>query len=374
MQLLVFVRRLTFMTRSRFHTAIWHSLSLVALISLTHMVARGQANRPSSEGVQPDGSLRLGVRSIPLPQTISRQAQEYLTTRGLQPGFAFPPATDAEAWKKLAEGVRARTPSASNALRSIPATVESAVLDEARVFIGTAKTIPQNHRRRAILDFHGGGFIFGGGELVRLEAGKMAAEYECVVYAVDYRMPPEHPFPAALDDAVTIYRAMLKKFKPADIIFVGESAGGNIATAAALKIRDLKLALPAALILNSPEVDLTESGDSFKTNLGLDVLLKNSFMQANLVYAGGHDLQDPFVSPLFGDFNKGFPPVYIQSGTRDLMLSNSARFHSKLKSAGVDSILYVGEAMPHTGFGGATPEDKLFQAEQVRFMNRFWGK
>jgi epsilon-lactone hydrolase len=347
-------------------------LMVSALMACGALMAFGQSNPSPGDTVDPDGTLRLAPRTIQVPKTISEAAQAYLTARSRQPAFSFPPATDQAAWKKFAEGVRARTRSASEALQSIPAIVEPVMLNGVAVYVGTAKTIPASHRGKVVLDLHGGGFIFNGGEAVRLEAGRMAARFECVVYAVDYRMPPEYPFPAALDDVVAAYRAMLKKFKPAEVVFMGESAGGNLAAAATLKIRELGLPLPAALILNSPEVDLTESGDSFQTNRTLDALLKDSFMQANLLYAGGHDLKDPFLSPLFGDFSKGFPPTYIQAGTRDLMLSNSARFHVKLRAAGIDAMLYVGEAMPHTGFGGGTPEDEAFRIEQRRFLDRSW--
>src|SRR6185503_14414049 len=118
----------------------------------------------------------------------------------------------------------------------------------------------------------------------------------------------------------------------------------------------------------SPEVDLTESGDSFTTNLGIDHVL-GLLMQTNLLYANGHDLGHPHLSPLFADVT-GFPPTFIQAGTRDLFLSNAVRMHRKLRNAGLDAELHVWEAMPHGGFGGATPEDLEIRLEIRRFLDR----
>jgi acetyl esterase/lipase len=125
--------------------------------------------------------------------------------------------------------------------------------------------------------------------------------------------------------------------------------------------------MPAALVLLTPEVDLTESGDSFQTNLGVDSVLTGSLAAANLLYAGGHDLTDPYVSPLFGEFTPSFPPTFLQSGTRDLFLSNTVRMHRRLRAAGVDAELHVFEAMPHGGFFGA-PEDREMAEEIRRFV------
>ena len=124
----------------------------------------------------------------------------------------------------------------------------------------------------------------------------------------------------------------------------------------------------AGLVLMTPEVDLTESGDSFTTNLRLDNILSGSLMPANLLYANGHDLSHPYLSPLFADVT-GWPPTFIQAGTRDLFLSNAVRMHRKLRNAGVDAELHVFEAMPHGGFGGA-PEDLEMAAERRRFLDR----
>jgi monoterpene epsilon-lactone hydrolase len=186
-------------------------------------------------------------------------------------------------------------------------------------------------------------------------------------YAVDYRVPPDHPYPAALDDCIAVYRGLLEMHAPERIVVGGGSAGGNLAAALMLRARDEDLPMPAALVLLTPEIDLTESGDSFATNLGLDVVLQSGLTESIALYAGEHDLTDPCLSPLFGDFTPSFPPTFVQAGTRDLFLSNAVRMHRKLRSAGVEAELHIFEAMPHGGFFGAPEDDELAQ-ELRRFI------
>ncbi len=140
-----------------------------------------------------------------------------------------------------------------------------------------------------------------------------------------------------------------------------------MAAAVTLRARDEGLPLPAALILLTPEADLTESGDSFQTNLGIDNVLTESLADSIALYAGDHDLRHPYLSPLFGDLAAPFPPTLLQAGTRDLFLSNTVRMHRKLRSGGVDAQLHVFEAMPHGGFFGA-PEDDELTDEIRRFL------
>jgi acetyl esterase/lipase len=182
-------------------------------------------------------------------------------------------------------------------------------------------------------------------------------------------MPPEHPFPAGLEDGVRVYRAILDEHRPEHLVVGGASSGANLAAATVLTARDEGLPMPAALVLLAPELDLTESGDTFQTNLGIDTVLPGSLMHANELYAGGADLTDPHVSPLFGDFGTGFPPTLLASGTRDLFLSNAVRMHRALRAAGVEAELHLLEAAPHGGFFGAAPEDLELDAEICRFLD-----
>jgi acetyl esterase/lipase len=222
------------------------------------------------------------------------------------------------------------------------------------------------------MDFHGGALLWGGGDSCKAMGKIMAGQLGAQVWSVDYRMPPDHPFPAAVDDGVAAYRALLRERGPENVILGGASAGGNIAAATILKARDQGLPLPAAAILLTPELDLTECGDSFNTLLGVDTALTSRLMPANLLYAGGHDLADPYVSPLFGDFTKGFPPTLLQSGTRDLFLSNTVLMHRALRRADIEAELHVFDAATHVMFM-AGPECEDRKREVRRFAERHWG-
>ncbi|NII55327.1 alpha/beta hydrolase [Luteibacter sp. SG786] len=288
----------------------------------------------------------------------------------LNAAFVTPGPDDHEGWMRMKAAVDGQY---ANALKGLAgrthSTVETIAIDAATVHVATpaAQKMPD----RAYIDFHGGALVFGGGEACRAGAQMQADQHAVLCYGVDYRMPPEHPFPAAVEDGVSAYRHALERHGPKNIVVGGRSAGGNIAVATLLRARDEGLPLPAGLVLLSPQVDLTESGDSFATHQLIDVVLPGSLRSSNLLYANGADLAQPDVSPLFADLT-GFPPTFLQSGTRDLFLSNTVRMHRALRRAGVSAELHVFEAMPHGGFGGATPEDRELQQEIVRFVERCW--
>ena len=218
------------------------------------------------------------------------------------------------------------------------------------------------------LDMHGGALIFGAGDLTRVWGSMTAATNQMITWSIDYRMPPLDPYPAALDDCLAVYRAVLELPDTADIFVGGASAGGNLAAALLVRARDEGLPMPAALVLPTPAVDLIESGDTFQTLDGVDGGMRGQ-MAVNLLYANGHDLTDPYLSPLFADLS-GFPPTFLQSGTRDLLLSNTVMMHRKLLAARVDAELHVFEAMPHTGFGGSAPEDIELDAAIRTFLDK----
>lgn len=252
---------------------------------------------------------------------------------------------------------------------ALHSTVETVTMSGVTVHIATPPVIEADDR--AYLDIHGGALVIGDDWLAK-HMGRVSADLHKVrSYAVDYRMPPEHPYPAALDDCITAYRELLGHYAPENIIVGGGSAGGNLAAALILRARDEGLPLPAALFLGTPQLDLTESGDSFVTNKDIDAL--EPLMPINLVYAAGADLAHPYLSPLFGDFSSGFPPTFLYSGTRDLFLSNAVRMHRSLRRANVPVELHIFEAMPHDSFLGS-PEWKEMLQEKARFVAEHWGR
>jgi monoterpene epsilon-lactone hydrolase len=321
------------------------------------------------DGVAADESVMSVTRAIPVPKSVSPEAQRSLATGALAGAAASgpnPALDDVEGWRKYVEFADSMLLGMFGARAAeIACTVEAMSIGPIPVFDINPAGKPAGSDL-VQLDIHGGGLLMGGGECCRAMAIHAAARTRMHTWSVDYRMPPDHPYPAALDDCLAVYRALLEVRAPDRIVVGGASAGGNLAAALMLRARDEGLPLPAALVLLSPEVDLTESGDSFRTNLGIDTVLVRSLADANALYAAGHDLTDPYLSPLFGDVG-GFPPTFLQTGTRDLFLSNTVRMHRKLRAAGVDAELHVFEAMPHGGFWGA-PEDTEMAEEVRRFL------
>ena len=316
------------------------------------------------------GTLEVPARSIPVPEHLSAEAAGVLSMEKMDL-FPFPEnQDDVDAWRSMIAG---REELMAGFLRDLaeqlPVGVETSSIDGVTVYdILPDDTDPQDPR--VFLDMHSGALITGGGDSCK-GMGAMAAMRNGIrTWSVDYRMPPDHPYPAALDDCLTVYRALLGDHRPGHLVVGGSSAGGNLAAALVLRARDEGLQMPAVTVLSTPEVDLSESGDSFHTNLGVDSTLAGRLMPANLLYANGHDLTDPYLSPLFGDFTKGYSPTILTSGTRDLFLSNTVRMHRALRNAGIPAELHLIEAAPHGGFFGASPEDAEIGREIRRFIER----
>jgi monoterpene epsilon-lactone hydrolase len=322
------------------------------------------------------GDIQLGSRVIPVPTSISPEAQAFLRGTPVAPKRNYPPSLDdKEAWRAhIAEMDAQRLAAVPRSLDDPDVTVEETRLGGALVQVGTPRVVAPEDQDKALLFLHGGALIYCGGEFVPYFAQGEAKTYRMKVFAVDYRMPPDHPFPAGLDDCVAVYEGLLEQYRPENIAIYGISAGGNLAAATPLKIRDRGLPLPAAVGLFTPELDLTETGDSFVLNKQVDCIASWPYPEPNALYAAGADLADPYVSPLFGDFSKGFPPTFIQAGTRDLLLSNAVRMHRALRRADVEAELNVWEAMPHAGFGGRSPEDLEMRREFRRFLDRKLGR
>ncbi|MYM61917.1 alpha/beta hydrolase fold domain-containing protein [Pseudomaricurvus sp. HS19] len=224
----------------------------------------------------------------------------------------------------------------------------------------------------AYFDIHGGGFITGGGEMCLLIAKLRAMEYGATVFAVDYRLLPDNPFPAGFNDCVDAYRIVLARTEAARLIIGGSSAGGNLAAALLLYAQDHKLHMPAGLLLLTPCLDLTLAGDSYQTNHYLDVNLVG-VSEILKSYAQQEQLTAPYASPLFGAPGTQWPRTLLASGTRDLLLSDTVRMHRKLRSAGIPAELHVVEAAPHGGFvGSGAPEDLALMAECRNFVASVW--
>lgn len=211
---------------------------------------------------------------------------------------------------------------------------------------------PQNAvTGRVILQLHGGGYIGPMKNIYRRFAVKYSKlSFGADVLSVDYRVAPEHPFPAALDDCVMAYRWLLeeKEYKPGQIVVAGDSAGGGLALALILYLKDHNMPLPAGVITMSPWSDVTLSGNSYEANYEIDPLFGNSKenMLYQCSYIGEADTKDPYLSPLFGDYH-GFPPMLMQVGSFEVLLDDTLSVAKKAKKSGVKVRTSVYDGMFH---------------------------
>ena len=228
------------------------------------------------------------------------------------------------------------------------------------------------HADHIFLYIHGGAYVLGGGDGAVSEAVTISAFAGIPAVAVDYRMPPDHPFPAAIDDVVAVYRQLLEDHEPGQIAIGGTSAGGGLSLASIHRFKALELPVPGALYLGTPWADLTDTSDSLHTNEGIDRILvtyDGMLAGAARLYANGTELTDPLISPVYGDFS-GFPATYLVTGTRDMLLSDTARVHRKLRQAGVVADLNVYEGLSHAEYAFLTGSPEYLQTygELAQFL------
>lgn len=215
-------------------------------------------------------------------------------------------------------------------------------------------------RAGTILYFHGGGWVYGSPESVLSLTGHLVAKTGFGAYSVDYRLAPEHPFPAAIDDALSAYRALLDRGQdPSTIAFAGDSAGGGLTVTTCLAARDAGLPLPAAVVTFSPGLDATRTGESMDTKEGIDpILTRKSVEHTGAMYLAKQDPHQPMLSPAVLADLTGFPPMLIQVGTNEILLDDSTRLAARARAAGVDVILDITADVPHVfqSFAGVLDE------------------
>jgi monoterpene epsilon-lactone hydrolase len=204
-----------------------------------------------------------------------------------------------------------------------------------------------NASDKVIFYTHGGGYVTGNCIDHRMHVARFVQAAGIGALLYDYRLAPEHPFPAAMEDTLAAYRWLLHQgVSSANIIIVGESAGGGLCLASILAIRDEELPLPAAGVALSPWTDLNCTGNSYRTNAMRDISTLGSWEVWSSYYVGSNAPQHPWISPLYGNLF-GLPPILIQVGDREILLDDSVRFAEKAKDAGVDIKLHVWEGMVH---------------------------
>jgi acetyl esterase/lipase len=342
----------------------------LAMLSATALrEARAQSPAPAA--------LEVPAKTVPVPADVSPQLQKIIGAP-LRSNWDIHPKSGEE-WKPVADaGAAALTKNVPGMIERLKVKVEKTNIDGVRAFIVTPETIAPENRNRQLIHMHGGCYVLNPGEAGLPEAIFMAGFGHIKVISVEYRMPPEAYFPAALDDGITVWKAALKSMDAKNMAIFGTSAGGALTLEMVLKAKELGLPVPGAIAPGTPMSDVTKVGDTFYTNAMLDNVLvsPNGFCDDGAkVYANGHDMKDPLLSPVYGDM-KGFPPTILTSGTRDLLLSNTVRVHRKLRQAGVEATLQVYEGMSHAHYlrDDTAPETREVFEEIARFFDAHLGK
>jgi len=326
---------------------------------------------------QTAGTREVPARSVPVPDTVSPQMQKIIGAPP-PPTWNVIPNT-ADEWRaQVNAGASAIAATLPTLREHLHVKVEPQVIDGVKTFTATPERIPVQNRNRLLIHVHGGCYVSNPGESGTTEAILMAGLGGFKVISVDYRMPPDAPYPAALDDAMTVWKAAVKMAEPKNMAIFGTSAGGALTLSMVLRAKQEDLPLPGAIAAGTPMSDLTGRGDSFATNAMLDNVLVAygaSCDKRAALYAGGHDLKDPLLSPVYGDM-RGFPPTILTTGTRDLLLSNTVRVHRKLRQAGVEAALHVFEGQSHAQYlrDVNAPETKDAIGEIARFFDKHLGK
>ena len=324
------------------------------------------------------GTREVPAKDIPLP-TVDVSPQEQAFIGAPLPPFWNDHPKNAAEWKALinmrADQINKTLPALREKFR---VKSEQVTIAGVNCFILTPSDIPEQNRNRLLVHVHGGGYVFAPGEAATREAILMAGYGKFKVISIDYRMPPDFPYPAAMDDAMAVWKEVVKTNDPKKMAIFGTSTGGGMTLAMVLRARTESLPLPAATAPGTPWSDMTKTGDTFYTNEKVDnILVSNDgwLGDAAKLYANGHDLKDPQLSPVYGDLS-GFPPTILTSGTRDLFLSNTVRVHRKLRQAGVVADLHVFEGQSHAQYAGDpdAPETKEHFGELTSFFDKYLAK
>ena len=320
-----------------------HKLTLTLFATTCTLVFSQSASAQEKNGAtfDPDGTARI-TRVIHPPATVSPEARKWLESL-LHKG---PSAKTVEERRARMDEWRARQ--SPEAKRLFPVNIQEQTTGGVRTDVITPLQTPDENKNRVLINLHGGGFNTDSGSLI--EGDPIANLAKIKVVSVYYRLAPENPFPAAVDDVVAVYKELLKSYKPRNIGVLGTSAGAILTAEAAVGFKQLGLPLPGALGIFSGLADFSRTGDSrsLYTIDGFpgDMEIVDPAHPSPSEYVGKTDPKDPVLSPLFADL-KGMPPTLLVTSSRDMLLSGTTIFHRALLAAGDDAELVVFEALPH---------------------------
>lgn len=343
---------------------------VLAALMLPAAMAWGQQQaipQTDTSVIGPNGAAHI-TRVIPVPQDMSPQARAWV---GKQVSDAAHPQGVAEQRKEMDAWQAA---AGAEALKLYPAHLAKSVIAGVPVRVVTPLSIPAAKRDRVLIDIHGGGFELDSGSLT--ETIPIANLTQTKVIGVLYRLAPEHPFPAAVDDVVAVYKALLKTHKPQNMAIYGTSAGAILTAEVAVRLHQLGLPLPAALGVFSGLGDFSRTGDSATMYSfdGLSGYWSATFLaKLNAHYVGKTNPRNPVLSPLFANVH-GFPPTLFLSSTRDTLLSGTTTLQKHFYESGVTSPMVIFEGLPHAFWGNfKLPESREAYEIQAKFFDKYVG-
>lgn len=341
--------------------------SIIFLFALSALAQTSAASDPDAVTFDPDGTAHI-TRVVPMPATVSPEAQQWLKEIEKQ----SPQSTDLAEIRKGTDAWRKRD--SAEAMRLYPVKVQEKTIAGVRTDIITP--LDRTKGNRVLINLHGGGFISDSGSLI--EGVPIAYLTKTTVVSVYYRLAPENPFPAAVNDVVGVYKELLKTYQPRSIGIFGTSAGAILTAEVAVKLKQSSLPLPAALGIFSGLADFSRPSDSqqlFALNgFSGNLAPQTSDHPHDEDYVGKTDRKDPILSPQFADLH-GFPSCLLVTSTRDLLLSNTSMFHRALIRDGVNAQLVVFEALPHAfWYHFQLPETKEALQIMANFFNENVGE
>ena len=356
-------------------------LYVISTIALTILLSCEQAPKTNSPEIETNTSRESGVwtiekRELPPPSGASEvffnSVKQSTQPDAVRSRNAEMPL-GADAWKAFQNTMDSAA--AENTMKLIEAmqvTVEEKEISGVLTRMVTPQVVDEAFSDAIFIHLHGGAYTLNAGLAGISEAVLIANWVQIPVISVDYRMPPDYPFPAAQDDAVAVYKKVLEDFPNHHLILGGTSAGGGLTLSTTLRLKNENIRLPEAIFAGTPWSDLTKTGDSYYIMEGIDHVLisyEGLLEQSALLYADGKDLKDPYLSPVYGNVSN-FPPTFLLTGTRDMFQSNTSRMQRILNDNGVRTELVLLEGFSHADYGlmPDAPESKAAFMDLRRFL------
>jgi epsilon-lactone hydrolase len=355
-------------------------LSTITIMLLSYLLSANL--QPPLYFVQAQNSTNVSqndTSNISIPTTISKRAQEMLKnmTMNLPPPFVTPAPDDLEGWKKLNQQLSSMPIYGSQlAVDSYQPNVTVTKLGNVSVLDIKPKDWKDNGK--ILIYLHGGGYAFFSANSTLGAAVPVANTTGLRVISVDYTLAPLSKWNQTTSEVVSVIQALKDQgYSLNDIAMYGDSAGGGLVAGSVLKMRDEGIGIPAGIVLWSPWTDVTRSGDSHYTLKNDDPFIPSDLMFKNMAdaYANPSDQKNPYASPVYGNFTKGFPPTLIQGGTKEILLSDFIRLYQAIDQADIPVKLDIYEGMPHVFqvFLNNTTESNASLSKMSKFLHEHLG-